>query len=481
MTTGMFCRTSRSLGALVLLVTCLAGEVVAQDRASRPVNLGNQVQLLVDDALIETAHGAGRRLGRVIKVNDGRPIFRDGWFYGTVLHDEQRFKLWYRKPGTAGFGYAESRDGKSFEKLGDVTGIRFAGDYTLAVEIDPTASDRQQRYIASFDAPGMAAGLAYSADGRSWRPANQGKPVTGRAADSYNQILWDPLAQTYRLFTRTDFGSAGGAGEVRGTRSMTNASLHAAPTDWSLVREWKFDREGAGEPQRRQSYAASCWIWRGVYFALLSVYEYPGDVSEGRKTDHVTRHKRDVMNFYIASSRDAVEWDFHWVYAGEPLVPRGPNGAFDKDLILPSSTVVTVEDSHWLYYAGANERHGTPEVPFERDHAIGLAKLPRDRLAGWAGGDVPAEILTRPFEWAGGELRMNLEAPEGECRVALVTEAGDTIDGLSAVVRNVDELEWKPMWTDTTSLASLAGRVVRLKVTLKNATWYAFEVAKVTQ
>ena len=46
-----------------------------------------------------------------------------------------------------------------------------------------------------------------------------------------------------------------------------------------LVREWTFDREGKTESLRRQIYAVTCWIHEGIYFALLSVYEYPGDVS----------------------------------------------------------------------------------------------------------------------------------------------------------------------------------------------------------
>jgi hypothetical protein len=230
-----------------------------------PVPVGLDKQLFVDDWIVAEKSGVTRKLGRVTKANGGRPIFTDGWFYGTVLHDEGRFKLWYRKPGSQGFGYAESADGLAFTKRADVTGINFAGDYTLAVEIDPHATDAGRRFLAGYDAPGMAAGIATSADGRSWTPLNNGQPVTHRAADTYNQVLWDPLAKTYRLFTRTDFGTAGGATELRGTRSMTNADLHAAPKNWRLTREWIFDRDrdrdGPAEARRRQIYATTCWIF----------------------------------------------------------------------------------------------------------------------------------------------------------------------------------------------------------------------------
>ncbi len=98
----------------------------------------------------------------------------------------------------------------------------------------------------------MAAALSYSADGIHWKHYNDGNPVTHRAADTINQILWDEDAKVYRLFTRTDYPRPADGMEVRGTRSMTNADIKADPTAWKLVRQWKFSREGPEEIGRRQ-------------------------------------------------------------------------------------------------------------------------------------------------------------------------------------------------------------------------------------
>src|SRR5688572_2860788 len=81
----------------------------SQVRAQSPGSVGLRKQLFVDDLVVAEKSGLRRELGRVTKANGGKPIFTDGWFYGTVLHDRGRFKLWYRKPGTRGFGYAESK------------------------------------------------------------------------------------------------------------------------------------------------------------------------------------------------------------------------------------------------------------------------------------------------------------------------------------------------------------------------------------
>lgn len=445
-----------------------------------PALIGRQTQLLVDDLLVAEKRNVVRELGTVEKANDGRPIFTDGWFYGTVLHDEGKFKLWYRKPNGGGFGYCESADGLAFEHRADIEGIPFAGDYTLAVEIDPSAPP-QRRFLAGFDAVGMAAGAAHSADGIHWTADNGGQPITFRAADSYNQILWDGKARLHRLFTRSDFGPAGGEAELRGTRSMIHTAWPARPTEWSLVRQWVFDREGAEEARRRQIYAVTCWIRHGVYFALLSVYEHPGDTSEGAATDKRTRHEKDVMNFYIAASRDGDWWDLHWVYSGQPLIPRGPAGAFDKDIVLPASTIVTHQDRHWLYYSGADERHGTEKTRFDRSHAIGLATLPLDRFVGLTAGEQEGVVISKPFRLEGQELVLNLDATGGVAAVEILDEQGTPWPGFGrqelATLTGASQLRFTPRWEGQDGVAALEGKVVRLKFTLKNASLYSFQVA----
>ncbi len=447
--------------------------------AAEPLSIGTNKQLLVDDFVIDQMTEITRELGQVTKANNGKPVFTDGRFYGTVLHDEQRFKLWYREHGKTGYGLAESRDGIHFKKQAKLTGINFAGDYTLSVEIDPHEKDPAHRYKGAYDAPGMAAGIAHSADGIRWHPYNNGKPITHRAADTYNQVFWDPLIHKYRLSTRTDFGTPGGDGEVRGTRSMTNANLRSDPKNWKMTREWIFDREGKDEHKRRQVYAKTYWIYESVYFLILSVYEYPGDVSEGTKTDHVTRHQRDVMNYYIATSRDGISWDLNWVYNGQPLVPRGPAKAFDKDLIMPASTIITHQGKHWIYYGGANERHGTPEVVFQRDHAIGLATLRRDGFVALRAGNQPGIVITKPFKLIGDRLSVNVDAGMGEIRVEVLDVHGQPIPGYTGNnaprASGVNDLTWQPRWKSVSNLAALRNQVIRLKFTLQNARLYAFQ------
>jgi len=149
------------------------------------------------------------------------------------------------------------------------------------------------------------------------------------------------------------------------------------------------------------------WGYQGVHFGLMSVLEHPTDVSEGVETDHVTRHERSIENYYISTSRDGVSWNFHWVYAGQPLVPRGPARGWDKDMIFPTSCVITHRDKHWIYYGGNNERHGTAEkgVWFVRQGGIGLAWLRVDGFVALEADRQGGTVITKPFKLCSASTR----------------------------------------------------------------------------
>ncbi|MDB6093505.1 MAG: hypothetical protein JWM32_1067 [Verrucomicrobia bacterium] len=447
--------------------------LVAKAAEELPV-IGLKKQLLVDDFVIADHSNVERVQGRVTKVNDGKPILKDRWFYGTVLFDDNRFKMWFSKPDQVGFAYSESRDGVTFSDLVDVTGMKGAA---LAVAIDAHESDPAHRYKAAFDADNVGAGLAHSADGIHFTPYNDGKAVTGRAADTYNQILWDEQARTYRLLTRTDFGTAGGSGEIRGTRTMTNPDVKANPTGWKTVRSWKLDN-----PARRQIYALTDWIYEGIHFGLATIYEYPSDFSEGEKTDHNKRHERDVINYYLTTSRDGATWDLHWIESGQPIVPRGGDGAYDKDILFPASEIVTQGDRHWLYYCGANERHGDAKVQPEKDRAIGLATLPLDRFVGLQAKAQPGTVTTIPFKLDGANVMINADCQAGQCVVEVLDRNGKPLAGFDRSegqpVAQQDGIRLPVSWKKSADLSSLVGQTVRLRFHLQDATLYAFQIVR---
>ena len=151
-------------------------------------------------------------------------------------------------------------------------------------------------------------------------------------------------------------------------------------------------------------------------------------------------------------------------------------------MILPASSIVTHRDRHWIYYSGANERHGTPEVSFPRESFIGVATLPLDRFIGLATtGEETGRIVTRPFPLLGNRLQLNVAAPEGSILVEVLNAAGEPLPGFSGRTsrpsRQLDELRYQPRWKEKT-LASLKGQTIRLRFTLQKATLYSFQVLR---
>jgi hypothetical protein len=247
----------------------------------------------------------------------------------------------------------------------------------------------------------------------------------------------------------------------------------------------EYVKQAEKEAARRQIYFMTDWIHEGVHFGLLAVYEYPTDISEGSSEDFHTRHERNIENFYIATCRDGVSWDWHWIYAEKPLVPRGPAGSWDKDMVFPPNHIVTAHDKHWIYYGGTNERHSAFEydVWLTRSNDVGLAWLRLDGFVGLVAGEDPGQFTTKPFELKGKNLEVNLVAAgSGSAQVEVLDESGKPIQKFSGAhaikMTNIDDLRARPKWDTAPDLQELVGTNVRLRFNLQNAKVYAFQVTR---
>ncbi len=473
-----------------------------ESRPERVLSVGQGVQLLVDDYLVSEFKGVDRVLGNPVKVKGPRPLLEAEYpwedagsfgILGTVIFDddEQIFKMWYW-PRRYYHAYAVSRDGINWtrpqlglrEWQGSTENNLFESSQQtkgfgrhFLVYKDENESDPAHRYKGVGDAMNYSqCRLLYSADGLRWRYYNEGKPVTYRAADFTNHLLWSPLHQAYLLHTRSDYGATGGDEEIRGLRTMINPDPKGDPEGWRTLKSWLLNQPG-DLPSRRQLYFLVDQIHAGVHLGLMLVYEHMFDLGEGQSPDYFRRHEGDVLNLYLATSRDGVDWDTHWIYDGKPLIERGHSGSFDKDGVVPMS-LVTHGDAHFIYYGGWNERH---EITSRHGNqrAIGLARISRDRLAGW-GARGAGTLTTKPFVFEGSRLLVNIAAPEGEVRVEIQDEAGRSLPGFgledAQPLSRVDGPRIQPRWVGQGDVASHQGRSIRLRFHLNNAHIYTFQV-----
>jgi len=474
---------------------------------TEPVPVGLQKQLLVDDYVIAEKQNVTRELGLVKKVGvvcepsldtdfypgwkkpDGSPVALDFGYYTSVVYNDKddKFQMWYMGHRGTGVGYAESKDGIHWTKPlvgpgGKNNIVHRSQGFSCSLDSSlPWGHQEKYKGAGDFQDSGSRVAICYSHDGIHWSDYNNGEPVSHRAADTHNQLQWDPISKCYRLLTRTDLGGTGGTSESRSVRIMIHTAgndLKKHPTAWKTVADNicvddpRKEQNRWGKP-RLQFNGMTNWIYEGVYFGLMDVYTMDkSDFFDG--FDYETRHNDDYMDFYIGTSRDGLNFDKSWIYARKPLVPRGPAGAFDKDGIKPPAQIVTYKDEHWIYYGGMPERHYSRG----RDLKIGLAKLRLDGFICLEAKDTPGTVVTKAFMLEGDELETNVDAKDGWVQIELLDENSKGIPGFSGKAAKqytgVDELRLKPQWKSGGDLSQLKGKTLKLRFTLQNARLYSF-------
>ena len=130
----------------------------------------------------------------------------------------------------------------------------------------------------------------------------------------------------------------------------------------------------------------------------------------------------------MSPSRDAIHYDFSVAtYPRKPLIPRGPDGSFDKDCARPPSNIITHNDEHWVYYIPTNERWGARKW----DARLALAKLRLDGFFYLQAGGQAGTVETKPFEIEGDTLELNIDAHRGSFKVEILDETGQALPAFS--------------------------------------------------
>ncbi len=497
------------VGELKVWQMTLAGYGAATEK---PVPVGLQKQLLVDDFVIAEKQNVTRELGQVKKVGvviepsldtdfhptwkkpDGSRVALDFGYYLSVVRNERdkKFQMWYMAYRSSGVGYCESTDGIHWTKPlvgkdGKSNIVHRCQGFSCT--LDPTlpwGHAEKYRGAGDFQDSNSRVAICHSPDGIHWSDYNEGKPVSHRAADTHNQLFWDPISKTHRLVTRTDLGGQGGASESRSTRIMTHTArgdVMQHPTMWKTVADKICvddplkEKTPWGTP-RLQFNGMTVWIYEGIYFGLMDVYTM-GKARFFDGFDYQTRHDDDYMDFYIGTSRDGMNFDRSWIYARKPFVPRGKAGSFDKDGIKPPAEIVTHNDEHWIFYGGMDERHYSRG----RHLKIGLAKLRLDGFVCLRAEDKLGTVVTKPFVLDGGRLEVNVDCGKtGRIQVEMLDASGKAIPGFSGKNAGeysaVDDVRFTPAWKNREDLSTLDDKVVRIRFRLQNAKLYSFKINK---
>ena len=257
----------------------------------------------------------------------------------------------------------------------------------------------------------------------------------GRAADTYVQAL-----PPRRVLYRRDFGTRDGWREIRGLQvvdmplGFDQLPDSPEPSTPHVLASWYFDALGKPEKLRRQLYALSLTPYGDLWLGLLTVIEWPkqprGDLGG------------DTTNIYLVTSRDGVHIEDDWVYAQQPLVPKGTNRAdWNAGFVLHAAQIVTDASEHRVYFEA---RQGSPRGWNHDDRwflppSIGVASWPLHRMVGLRAADpsAPASLTTKPVKLAPPRLtrtlllNAELPTPRSSLLVEMLDEHGAALPGCS--------------------------------------------------
>ena len=504
---------------ILLTLIPLAGMAVLSSRApaAEPLDIGSRLELLVDDYLIDSISGAKLMLHQPVKrevaIAHDAPWEGNNCGYYTVFQDGDLYRMYYmiahaecgeaerrKEPATHALmaAYAESKDGIHWVKpnLGQVD---FAGsknnnmlawDYENAYGICAVTKDLNpnckpdERYKAvsqgnAWEKTGVHALWALkSPDGIHWSRLTNGPIITKGHFDSENLAFWDTVRKEYRAYVRD-----GRADNPRDIRTATSQDfIHwtepvfleypGSPTEQLYTNQVT--------PYYREPHIFLGFPTRYVERAWTPSFEAMPELEHRKlRAKQELRHGTAITEGLFMSSRDGL----HFKRWGEAFLRPGPQ-----------------ELGHWIYgdqyqnWGLVETKSDLPGAPNELSmYAIencwrGTADRLRRytiRIDGFVSLHAPfsgGECVTKPIVFSGNKLVINYATSAAGGVVIEIQDAlGKPIPGFTAADCPEifgDSLERTVRWKGGDDLGKLAGRPVRLRMTLKDADLYSLQFRK---
>ena len=337
----------------------------------------------------------------------------DSWavqFYGSIVREQEKFRLWYVAAGEDRLdksvarsapwraAYAESSDGIHWTKpklgLVEYRGNKDnnlihvdpapLGILNLKVLHEPDEPDPSRRYkitthvwFSKGDKGNRFGTLApfFSADGLHWKSVNAARPVAAELTQEHMVLPW------------IHFEPSGGLYKWDGVyyASGQNANVASRPYHGRVVRAYM-----SGDFVN-WSHATSVGFVRNAQHTLLGA----GRSRDGEQTHEGVSvwNRGNVLLGTYGLWHGAMEWkgvtiDLGFVVSNdgvsfrEPahemvLIDRGPDGAWDQGGILQGQGFENVGEQTYIYYGAWDPRNWEGSPP---RGGIGLATLPRDRF-----------------------------------------------------------------------------------------------------
>lgn len=441
-------------------------------------NIGSRLELFADEWLIDRMDGVSLRLHnptpREVAIVFDVPCEGNTSAYVTVFQDDDLYRMYYRgseQDFTNNKGlheltcYAESDDGIYWRKP-ELNLFEFNGskknnivwigtgnhNFTPFKDTNPNAKpDEKYKAFGGLGGDGLIA--FKSNDGNHWEKIQDEPVITKGAFDSQNLAFWNPVTECYMDFHR------GFKDGVRHIMTCTSKDF----INWTEPQWVDF-----GDAPFEHLYTNAVTPYYRSPHILMG---FPKRFSPSRKK--LKDIKWDgVSDGVFMTSRDGLHWH-RWLEAfirpGLQMERWGQrNNMTAWGIVNTRSSIPGMPDELSVYSSEAYCMDGNRL----RRYTL--------RIDGFVSVNAPysgGELLTKPMTFDGKELVINYSTSGvGSVKVEITDKDGKPISGFSlddCPEIYGDEIKGVVRWKSGSDISSLAGQVVRLRFSLKDADLYS--------
>ena len=456
--------------------------------SDEPINLGSNREIFIDDFLIESLKGVEIRLE---KPRDEGIVHKfdkpwEGPFcgYSTVIKDKDKFYLYYRGLPKAG------KDGSNDETTCVITSTngttwkrpqlnlflkdKFPNNNIVLANSAPVThnfspfldtnknTDKVHRFksLGGTEKSGL---IAYSSpDGIIWNKLRTSPVFTKGIFDSQNVSFWSESENCYICYFRTWTG--GGYSGFRTVSRTTSKDF----IEWTDPVKMSFGDTPLEHLYTNQThpYYRAPHIYLGIAARFM-----PGRKVLTKKEAEILgvnpTYFNDCSDMVIISSRGGSAYQRTFM---ESFVRPGiglENWVSRSNY--PALNIVQTSSREMSFYVNQNYAQPTSSINRYSMRIDGMSSIHADFNGG--------ALLTKPFVFKGDELEMNFStSAAGGIKTAILNDDNKAYDGfeMSESIEAIGNyISGKARWKNKENLSSLKGKVVKLKILLKDANLYS--------
>ena len=453
-----------------------------------PIKLESKRELFVDDHLIESLSNAELRLG--VPRNEG-PVHKfdkswEGPFcgYSTVIKDENRYLLYYRglpKSGKDGSPDETtcvilSNDGIHWErpKLKLYLNEKYPQNNIILANSAPVTHnfspfldtksnvEKEHRFkaLGGTEKSGL---IAYSsADGIHWNKLKSKAVFTQGVFDSQNVSFWSDSENCYICYFRTWTG-----GGYRGYRTVSRTTSKDF-IEWTDPVKMTFGNTPNEHLYTNQthSYYRAPHIYIGIAARFMPGRKVLTD-KEAKLLGVNPTYFNDCSDMVVISSRGGSTYQRTFM---ESFVrPSIGLENWVSRSNYPALNIVQTSSTEMSFYVNQNYAQPTSNIHRYSMRIDGISSIHADYKGG--------KLLTKPFIFKGKELEMNYStSAAGGIKTAILNKDNKPYDGFemnNSIESIGNYINGKVRWKNSKDLSSIEGKVVKLKISIKDANLYS--------